>query len=131
MKLGLFQFGVFCAAVATMPVYAATLTQAEYDQFIEVQTDIVNETKPILDEPDSHSDASTQRKAFCARLNAYHNIKTTSEENSHLQMANMMHMVATNFLKRQEESLTQSGMTTQVFCANLLNDSSKENTNNK
>lgn len=105
---------------------AAILSQAEYDQFIDVQTNIVNETKSILDEPNSQSDAATQRKAFCARLNAYQNIKTISEENSHLNMANMMQMIATNFLNRQQESLTKSGMTTQVFCANLSNETPQE-----
>ena len=103
----------------SLSAYAAKLTQAEYDQFIEVQTSIVNETKPILDEANPEVDAKAQRDAFCARLIAYENIKTTSEENSELHMAAMMKIVADSFLSRQHESLTKSGMTTQVFCSHL------------
>ena len=115
----------FCASLM-MSVQAAKLSQAEYDQFIEVQTNIVNETKPILDEANPEVDATAQRDAFCARLTAYENIKKTSEENIELNMAAMMKIVADSFLSRQHDSLTQSGMTTQVFCGSIKQDIKKD-----
>ncbi|PJI30405.1 hypothetical protein [Acinetobacter pseudolwoffii] len=99
-------------------VSAALLSQSAYDQFISEQTKIVNETKHILDEDDQKADAQTQRQAFCKRLKAYQDIQKVSEENSSLDMAPMMAMVAKSFLDRQDQSLSKSGMTTTVFCKN-------------
>lgn len=99
-------------------LFAAPLSQSAYDQFISAQTKIVNETKHILDEDDQKADAQTQRQAFCKRLKAYQDIQKVSEENSSLDMAPTMAMIAKNFLERQDQSLTQSGMTTNVFCKN-------------
>ena len=99
-------------------VFAQRLSQSAYDQFISAQTKIVNETKYILDEDDQKADAQTQRQAFCKRLKAYQDIQKVSEENSSLDMAPTMVMVAKSFLERQDQSLTQSGMTTNVFCKN-------------
>jgi len=39
-----------------------------------------------------------------------------SEENSQLEMASIMYMAAKNFLDRQQQSLTKSGMTTGAMC---------------
>ena len=99
-------------------LFAAPLSQSAYDQFISAQTKIVNETKHILDEDDQKADAQTQRQAFCNRLKAYQDIQKVSEENSGLKMAPTMSMIARNFLERQDQSLTQSGMTASVFCKN-------------
>ena len=97
-------------------LFAEPLSQSAYDQFISVQTKIVNETKHILDEDDQKADAQTQRQAFCNRLKAYEDIQKVSEENSDLSMAPTMAMIARNFLERQDQSLTKSGMTASVFC---------------
>ena len=99
-------------------VFAEPLSQSAYDEFISAQTKIVNETKHILDKDDQKADAQTQRQAFCNRLKAYQDIQKVSEENSSLDMAPTMAMVAKSFLERQDQSLTQSGMTTSVFCKN-------------
>ncbi|WP_216934138.1 MULTISPECIES: hypothetical protein [unclassified Acinetobacter] len=99
-------------------VFAEPFSQSAYDQFISAQTKIVNETKHILDENDKKADAQTQRQAFCNRLKAYQDIQKVSEENSSLDMAPTMAMIARSFLERQDQSLNQSGMTTAVFCKN-------------
>ncbi|ANF81760.1 hypothetical protein A3K93_05875 [Acinetobacter sp. NCu2D-2] len=117
MILSWSKLGLSLSMLISLSVHAVQLTQAEYDQFIDVQTKIVNETKPILDQSNPDTSASAQREAFCLRLKAYENIKATSEENINLNMAPMMKIVAESYLSRQQESLTNSGMTTSVFCA--------------
>ena len=97
------------------------LTQNEYNQRIQSYTDQVNATKAILDEPDSKANAAEQRKAFCSRLEAYQGILTISNENIQLDTANIMSKIAINFLDRQNQSLEESGMTSQVFCGSKVN----------
>ena len=65
--------------------FAEKLSQADYDQFIAMQTKIVNETKHILDDPDQNADAQSQRQAFCQRLTAYEEIQKVSEERWRLE----------------------------------------------
>ena len=98
---------------------AETMTQEQFDQYIAEQTRVVNESKAILDEPHTASDKpniSTERQALCHRIQAYQNILQASQENSQLNMASMMAMVAQNYLDRQNQSTNNSGMTTGVFC---------------
>lgn len=64
--------------------FAEKLSQADYDQFIAMQTKIVNETKHILDDLDQNADAQSQRQAFCQRLTTYEEIQKVSEENHEL-----------------------------------------------
>ncbi|WDE14807.1 hypothetical protein KMZ14_08425 [Acinetobacter schindleri] len=98
---------------------AKTMTQEQFDQYIAEQTRVVNDSKAILDEPHTASDKpsiSTERQALCDRIQAYQNILKASQENSQLNMASMMAMVAQNYLDRQNQSMNSSGMTTSVFC---------------
>ena len=98
---------------------AETMTQEQFDQYIAEQTRVVNESKAILDEPHTATDKpsiSTERQALCNRIQAYQNILQASQENSQLNMASMMAMVAQNYLDRQNQSTNNSGMTTGVFC---------------
>lgn len=107
--------GVFITNYAV----AETMTQEQYDQYIAEQTSIVNETKAILDKPHTElgkPSISTERQALCDRIQAYQNILKASQENSQLNMASMMTMVAQNYLDRQNQSMNSSGMTTGVFC---------------
>lgn len=92
------------------------LTQTQYNQLIAHFTKEVNATKKILDESEN-ADASAQKQAFCARLNAYQHIAQLSQNNLQLETASVMLMVANQFLDRQKQSLVESGMTEQVFCA--------------
>lgn len=94
------------------------LTQEQYNQRIQMYTNQVNATKHILDEEDVKVDATEQRKAFCSRLEAYQGIAVLSQQNIELDTANMMSMIANNFLDRQKQSIEQSGMTLAVFCSN-------------
>ena len=93
------------------------LTQDEYNNKIQEYTDQVNATKLILDEPNSTTDAKQQKEAFCSRLEAYQKISMISKENIQLDTANMMFIIANNFLDRQKQSLEASGMTSDVFCS--------------
>ncbi len=98
---------------------AETMTQEQFDQYIAEQTRVVNDSKAILDEPHTASDKpsiSTERQVLCDRIQAYQNILKASQENSQLNMASMMAMVAQNYLDRQNQSMNSSGMTTSVFC---------------
>lgn len=93
------------------------LTQDEYNQRIQEYTDQVNSTKHILDEEiQTQQNAAQQRKAFCSRLEAYQAIAQISKENSQLETANMMLIIANNFLDRQKQSMQASGMTLEAFC---------------
>ena len=102
-------------AVTISPVIKK-MTQAEYDQQIQKYTDQVNATKKILDNPDTQNDAKAQKQAFCSRIFAYQSIAQISQQNITLDLAPAMLMVANSFLERQKQSLTNSGMTEQVFC---------------
>ncbi|ENU59417.1 hypothetical protein L291_3355 [Acinetobacter guillouiae MSP4-18] len=93
------------------------LTQEQYDQRIQTYTDQVNETKHILDEAHSTITAIEQHQAFCSRLDAYQAIARISKENLELDTANMMLVIANNFLDRQKQSIEQSGMTFERFCS--------------
>ena len=98
---------------------AETMNQEQFDQYIAEQTRVVNESKAILDEPHTASDKpsiSTERQVLCDRIQAYQNILKASQENSQLNMASIMAMVAQNYLDRQNQSMNSAGMTTGVFC---------------
>lgn len=92
------------------------LTQAQYDERIGYYTQEVNATKKILDEAE-HVDAAAQKHAFCNRIHAYQQIAEISKNNLQLDTANMMLLISQQFLERQKQSLTDSGMTEKVFCA--------------
>lgn len=93
-----------------------SLTQEQYNHLITHFTDQVNATKKILDESEN-ADATAQKQAFCSRLAAYQHIATLSKNNIQLETASVMLMIANQFLDRQKQSLLESGMTEQVFCA--------------
>lgn len=95
---------------------AEQLTQQSYDQQMQYYLDVIKASKPILDDPTSTADTTARSQAFCQRIDAYQNIVKLSEENNQLDMASVMHMAAKNFLDRQQQSLTKSGMTTAAMC---------------
>ncbi|ELW77663.1 MULTISPECIES: hypothetical protein [Acinetobacter] len=93
------------------------LTQDEYNQRIQNYIAQVNATKQILDdEIMGNQDADQQRKAFCSRLEAYQGIAQISQENLQLDTANMMLMIANDFLDRQKQSMQISGVALEKFC---------------
>lgn len=93
------------------------LTQDEYNQRIQNYTAQVNATKQVLDdEIMGNQDADQQRKAFCSRLEAYQGIAQISQENLQLDTANMMLMIANDFLDRQKQSMQISGVALEKFC---------------
>lgn len=93
------------------------LTQDEYNQRIQTYTAQVNATKQILDdEVTEEQDPNQQRKAFCSRLEAYRGIAQISQENLQLDTANMMLMIANDFLDRQKQSMQVSGAVLEKFC---------------
>lgn len=93
------------------------LTQDEYNQRIQNYTAQVNATKQILDdEIMGNQDPDQQRKAFCSCLEAYQGIAQISQENLQLDTANMMLMIANDFLDRQKQSMQISGVALEKFC---------------
>lgn len=92
------------------------LTQDQYNQLIDQFTNKVNATKKVLDESEN-ADASAQKQAFCTRLYAYQQIADISKNNLNLDTANLMLIIANQFLERQKQSFVASGMTQEVFCA--------------
>ncbi|WP_010111477.1 hypothetical protein [Acinetobacter sp. P8-3-8] len=108
---------IFGSAYSYADQMTQKLTQDEYNKKIQEYTDQVNATKLVLDEPNSTTDAKQQKEAFCSRLDAYQNIALISKENIQLDTANMMFIIANNFLDRQKQSLKASGMTSEVFCS--------------
>lgn len=108
---------IFGSAYSYADQMTQKLTQDEYNKKIQEYTDQVNATKLILDEPNSTTDAKQQKEAFCSRLDAYQKIALISKENIQLDTANMMFIIANNFLDRQKQSLEASGMTSDVFCS--------------
>ncbi|MFW1859010.1 hypothetical protein [Acinetobacter defluvii] len=94
------------------------LTQDQYSQLIDQLTNKVNATKKVLDESEN-ADASAQKQAFCTRLYAYQQIADISKNNLNLDTANMMLIIANQFLERQKQSFVASGMTQEVFCASV------------
>ena len=108
---------IFVSAYSCADQTTQKLTQDEYNKKIQEYTDQVNATKLILDEPNSVTDTKQQKEAFCSRLEAYQKISMISKENIQLETANMMFVIANNFLDRQKQSLEASGMTSEVFCS--------------
>lgn len=110
-----------CSLVFSLQCFSeqpsSKLTQEQYNQRIQQYTNQVNATKPILDDENVKIDATEQGKAFCSRIDAYQEIAKLSQDNIGLETANMMLMIAENFLDRQRQSIEQSGMTLDVFCA--------------
>lgn len=94
------------------------LTQDQYNQLIDQFTNKVNATKKVLDESEN-ADASAQKQAFCTRLYAYQQIADISKNNLNLDTANLMLIIANQFLERQQQSFVASGMTQEVFCGSV------------
>lgn len=112
-----YAFVLTCTVLSFMQtVQAEPLTQQTYDAQMQHYLDVIKATKPILDDPKSTADASEKSQSFCQRIDAYQQIVKLSEENSQLEMASIMYMAAKNFLDRQQQSLTKSGMTTGAMC---------------
>ena len=94
----------------------AALTQQQFDQKLDEYTEIVNESKKVLDGEQKDTDTSVQKKAFCNRLDAYENILRLSKENPKLDGAYLMGVIAERYLTRQKQSMTSAGMTDRFFC---------------
>jgi len=122
MKLNLnllFSISLLAGVVLPSVAYAADmpLTQSAYDQKIQYYTDIINQSKRVLDDPSSTADSESKSKSFCARIDAYMQIEKLSKDNIQLDMAPLMHLAAQNFLERQQKSLNISGMNTEFMCS--------------
>ena len=110
---------LFCSVMISFS-HAEVLTQTDYDQQIQHHMQIIQQTKAVLDEPNSKADANQQSQAFCDRLNAYEQIAKLSKDNANLEMASIMLMASQSFLDKQKARLGGSGMTAEVFCAGKI-----------
>ncbi|WP_180095207.1 MULTISPECIES: hypothetical protein [unclassified Acinetobacter] len=119
-KLYVLIFSVFTASVANANVNEAVtpqLTQAEYNAQIHTYTEQINSTKAILDDPTSTATGQQQTQAFCLRLNAYRQILEISQQNSALEMANLMRVASQHYLQQQQQSMQSSGLNESAFCS--------------
>lgn len=119
-KLYVLIFSVFTASVAYANVNEAVtpqLTQAEYNAQIHTYTEQINSTKAILDDPTSTATGQQQTQAFCLRLNAYRQILEISQQNSALEMANLMRVASQHYLQQQQQSMQSSGLNESAFCS--------------
>lgn len=119
-KLHVFIFSVFTASLLYANVKEAVtpqLTQAEYNAQIQAYTEQINSTKAILDDPASTATGQQQTQAFCLRLNAYRQILEISQQNSALEMANLMRVASQHYLQQQQQSVQSSGLNESAFCS--------------
>jgi hypothetical protein len=80
-------------------------------------TEQINSTKAILDDPASTATGQQQTQAFCLRLNAYRQILEISQQNSALEMANLMRVASQHYLQQQQQSMQSSGLNESAFCS--------------
>ncbi|MCL6238809.1 MULTISPECIES: hypothetical protein [Acinetobacter] len=119
-KLYVLIFSVFTASAACANVNEAVtpqLTQTEYNAQIKAYTEQINSTKAILDDPASTATVQQQTQAFCLRLNAYRQILEISQQNSALEMANLMRVASQHYLQQQQQSMQSSGLNESAFCS--------------
>ncbi|WP_257229306.1 MULTISPECIES: hypothetical protein [unclassified Acinetobacter] len=119
-KLYVFIFSVFTASLLYANVKETVtpqLTQAEYNAQIQAYTEQINSTKAILDDPASTATGQQQTQAFCLRLNAYRQILEISQQNSALEMANLMRVASQHYLQQQQQSMQSSGLNESAFCS--------------
>lgn len=119
-KLHVFIFSVFTASLLYANVKEAVtpqLTQAEYNAQIQAYTEQINSTKAILDDPASTATGQQLTQAFCLRLNAYRQILEISQQNSALEMANLMRVASQHYLQQQQQSMRSSGLNESAFCS--------------
>ena len=113
LKTLFFLSGFICCAT-----YAGQLSQNQYDELIDQYTTQILASKEIIDNPASTADNETKTKVFCQRLEAYEKIKSLSEENLNLDLAQQMLMASNLFLDKQKQSLLSSGVSDKFFCQN-------------
>ncbi|WP_257224352.1 MULTISPECIES: hypothetical protein [unclassified Acinetobacter] len=119
-KIYVLIFSVFIASVIHANVneaFTPQLTQAEYNAQIQAYTEQINSTKAILDDPASTATGQQQTQAFCLRLNAYRQILEISQQNSALEMANLMQVASQHYLQQQQQSMQSSGLNESAFCS--------------
>lgn len=92
------------------------LSEAEFNQQLQIYIDRVNQTKAILDDPNAPSSAEFQKQALCQRIQAYQNIAQFSQEHPENDSAKLMGSVAENYLARQKQSFEHAGWNVHIFC---------------
>lgn len=109
----------FISSVVSANAETQTLSEDDFNQQIQQHIDIVNQTKNILDHPDSLASAEAQQQALCQRIHAYQDIVKLSNEHPQFENAMLMKLVAQNFLERQKVSLQSSGLNEGAICPKL------------
>ena len=96
---------------------ALDLSEAEFNQNLQIQIDIVNQTKSILDDPNLSSSLKEQGKALCQRIQAYQKVAALSEDYPQFETSSFYQMVAKRYLAQQKQSFEASGMNISSFCS--------------
>ena len=90
--------------------------EQKYQQLLDQDIQIIQQSKLILDVESSTATAQQQQEALCQRLGAYQNIIALADVYQQVEQAQAMKRVAQVFLKQQNLSFEQSGMTIDAWC---------------
>lgn len=101
-------------------VFAQTLSMNdymnEYEQKLAQYIATVNETKLILDTPESTSNIQSQKYALCQRIEAYQGILKLVEQYPEAENSQLMKMIAQNYLDKQLAGFQHSGISEKSLC---------------
>lgn len=97
-------------------VFAETVNLSEYESKLDNFISTVNETKLILDAPESSANMQVQRYALCQRIEAYQNILNLVNQFPHAENSHLMKVIAEDFLTRQVSSFQKTGVSEENFC---------------
>lgn len=107
----------FILSVVSANAATQALSEDDFNQQIQQYIDIVNQTKTILDDPDTLASIEAQQQALCQRIHAYQDIVKLSNEYPKFENAMLMKWVAQHYLERQKVSLQSSGLNEGAICS--------------
>lgn len=102
--------------ISSSSVFAQTLGMNEYEQKLAQYIATVNETKLILDVPESTSNIQSQKYALCQRIEAYQDILKLVQQYPEAENSQLMNMIAQNYLDKQLAGFQQSGISEKSLC---------------
>lgn len=88
----------------------------EYEQKLAQYIATVNETKLILDTPESTSNIQSQKYALCQRIEAYQGILNLVQQYPEAENSQLMKMIAQNYLDKQLTGFQHSGISEKSLC---------------
>lgn len=102
--------------ISSSSVFAQTLGMNEYEQKLAQYIATVNETKLILDVPESTSNIQSQKYALCQRIEAYQDILKLVQQYPEAENSQLMNMIAQNYLDKQLAGFQHSSISEKSLC---------------